>query len=308
LLTQFKGLPQVGNSSQFTPSSSFTIQQNSFENSGLPDGDKVEEMSEYSQGSTAVGCSQIEFDLPTFVINSQEDKVIDDRNQRGAKLNNCKLSELIDYPFSDECNEIENVFGGTQNLGFIASSCNEFVYASGSANAPSPLGIRQLTMPSINYSTPFNLWESPSREVSTPDASVKNIAEGFISTSFVTKKRQRELLAFKASAKDEENLEEKFRDSTISEERTDNANFLDKFKQGNTACNVPVKVDYDSANPMNLGSVPATNSRLSPLPPEPAGFNYDRGATIDIPLDLSKFMMESQLKMTSYSVLAIVHR
>ncbi|KAI4371071.1 hypothetical protein MLD38_019345 [Melastoma candidum] len=31
-------------------------------------------------------------------------------------------------------------------------------------------------------------------------------------------------------------------------------------------------------------NVPATNSRLSPLPPEPADF-YDRGATIDIPLD-----------------------
>ncbi|KAJ9690342.1 hypothetical protein PVL29_012808 [Vitis rotundifolia] len=36
----------------------------------------------------------------------------------------------------------------------------------------------------------------------------------------------------------------------------------------------------------NPGSVPpASNSRLSPLPPEPAGFNYDGGATIDIPLD-----------------------
>lgn len=33
------------------------------------------------------------------------------------------------------------------------------------------------------------------------------------------------------------------------------------------------------------GSVPpATNSRLSPLPPEPADF-YDRNASIDIPLD-----------------------
>lgn len=30
---------------------------------------------------------------------------------------------------------------------------------------------------------------------------------------------------------------------------------------------------------------PASNSRLSPLPPEPVGFGYDRDATIDIPLD-----------------------
>ncbi|GAB4859551.1 Secretory carrier-associated membrane protein 2, partial [Ancistrocladus abbreviatus] len=38
---------------------------------------------------------------------------------------------------------------------------------------------------------------------------------------------------------------------------------------------------------LNPGSVPpASNSRLSPLPPEPA--DYDRGATIDIPLDNSK--------------------
>ncbi|KAK9285124.1 hypothetical protein L1049_024309 [Liquidambar formosana] len=39
----------------------------------------------------------------------------------------------------------------------------------------------------------------------------------------------------------------------------------------------------------NPGSVPpAASSRLSPLPPEPAGFNYDRGATVDIPLDSGK--------------------
>jgi hypothetical protein len=31
----------------------------------------------------------------------------------------------------------------------------------------------------------------------------------------------------------------------------------------------------------------ATNSRLSPLPPEPAGFNYGHDATIDIPIDTS---------------------
>ncbi|XP_057962046.1 secretory carrier-associated membrane protein 5 isoform X2 [Malania oleifera] len=36
----------------------------------------------------------------------------------------------------------------------------------------------------------------------------------------------------------------------------------------------------------NPGSVPsAANSRLAPLPHEPADFAYDRGATIDIPLD-----------------------
>ncbi|CAA7409206.1 unnamed protein product [Spirodela intermedia] len=39
----------------------------------------------------------------------------------------------------------------------------------------------------------------------------------------------------------------------------------------------------------NLGSVPpASNSRLSPLPPEPVDFYNDRGATVDIPLDNAK--------------------
>ncbi|KAF5745986.1 secretory carrier-associated membrane protein 1 [Tripterygium wilfordii] len=41
----------------------------------------------------------------------------------------------------------------------------------------------------------------------------------------------------------------------------------------------------EEVNPFaNPGSVPPANSRLSPLPPEP----YDRGATIDIPLDSGK--------------------
>ncbi|KAA8519852.1 hypothetical protein F0562_014058 [Nyssa sinensis] len=45
--------------------------------------------------------------------------------------------------------------------------------------------------------------------------------------------------------------------------------------------------EEEEVNPFaNPGSIPsATNSRLSPLPPEPVDFNYDRGAPIDIPLD-----------------------
>ncbi|KAL8506638.1 hypothetical protein ACS0TY_017507 [Phlomoides rotata] len=42
--------------------------------------------------------------------------------------------------------------------------------------------------------------------------------------------------------------------------------------------------DDEEVNPFaNTGSVPAANSRLSPLPPEPV--DYERGATVDIPLD-----------------------
>ncbi|KAF3451543.1 hypothetical protein FNV43_RR07638 [Rhamnella rubrinervis] len=45
--------------------------------------------------------------------------------------------------------------------------------------------------------------------------------------------------------------------------------------------------EEEEVNPFsNPGSVaPATNSRLSPLPPEPAGFNYGFGTTVDIPID-----------------------
>ncbi|KAF6173594.1 hypothetical protein GIB67_022953 [Kingdonia uniflora] len=70
--------------------------------SGLPDGDEVEEMSEYSQGSTAVGCSQTEFDLPTFVVNSQEDKVIDDRNQRVGQSSSSSSCSKYYYTSHEE--------------------------------------------------------------------------------------------------------------------------------------------------------------------------------------------------------------
>ncbi|KAF5205098.1 Secretory carrier-associated membrane protein, partial [Thalictrum thalictroides] len=53
----------------------------------------------------------------------------------------------------------------------------------------------------------------------------------------------------------------------------------------------------------NPGSVPpATNSRLSPLPHEPAGFNYDRGATIDIPLDSAKDLKKKEKELQAKEV------
>ncbi|XP_011100350.1 secretory carrier-associated membrane protein 1-like [Sesamum indicum] len=54
---------------------------------------------------------------------------------------------------------------------------------------------------------------------------------------------------------------------------------------------------YDEdINPFaNPGSVPSANSKLSPLPPEPA--DYDRGATVDIPLDNSKDLMRREKEL-----------
>ncbi|KAI4378304.1 hypothetical protein MLD38_015799 [Melastoma candidum] len=43
----------------------------------------------------------------------------------------------------------------------------------------------------------------------------------------------------------------------------------------------------------NPGSVPPGNSRLSPLPPEP----YDRGATIDIPIDNAKDLLAKEKEL-----------
>uniref|UniRef100_A0A0C9RQY3 Secretory carrier-associated membrane protein n=1 Tax=Wollemia nobilis TaxID=56998 RepID=A0A0C9RQY3_9CONI len=45
-------------------------------------------------------------------------------------------------------------------------------------------------------------------------------------------------------------------------------------------------------------SVPsAGNSRLSPLPPEPADFNYDHGATVDIPLGTTKDLKKKEREL-----------
>lgn len=56
--------------------------------------------------------------------------------------------------------------------------------------AYSPLGIRQLTMPSYNHS----LWDTSSKEGS-PDIFLRNAAKSFLHTPSILKKRQRELLS-----------------------------------------------------------------------------------------------------------------
>uniref|UniRef100_A0A1D1YIG5 Myb-related protein 3R-1 n=1 Tax=Anthurium amnicola TaxID=1678845 RepID=A0A1D1YIG5_9ARAE len=58
--------------------------------------------------------------------------------------------------------------------------------------AYSPLGIRQLMMSSMNCSTPYKLWDSPSSDDS-PAAVLKNAAKSFLCTPSIMKKRQLEL-------------------------------------------------------------------------------------------------------------------
>jgi len=57
--------------------------------------------------------------------------------------------------------------------------------------------------------------------------------------------------------------------------------------------------DEEEVNPFyNPGSVPAaTNSRLSPLKPEPVDYNYGFGATVDIPLDSSMDLKKKEKEL-----------
>ena len=57
--------------------------------------------------------------------------------------------------------------------------------------------------------------------------------------------------------------------------------------------------DEEEVNPFyNPGSVPAaTNSRLSPLKPEPVDYNYGFGATVDIPLDSSTDLKKKEKEL-----------
>ncbi|XP_042488182.1 transcription factor MYB3R-1-like isoform X2 [Macadamia integrifolia] len=84
LLTKFQGLPHVPNPNQCTPSSSLRTQQSSGDNSVPKDVAEAEEISECSQGSTAVGCSKSEHDVAHAVsVQTQEEfQVTEEASQR----------------------------------------------------------------------------------------------------------------------------------------------------------------------------------------------------------------------------------
>lgn len=73
-------------------------------------------------------------------------------------------------------------------------SCDLIQSSSDMQQEYSPLGIRQLMIPSINCMTPFRLWDSPSRDGS-PDAVLKSAAKTFTGTPSILKKRNRDLLS-----------------------------------------------------------------------------------------------------------------
>ncbi|KAA8521795.1 hypothetical protein F0562_012468 [Nyssa sinensis] len=72
LLVQFQGLPHVSHPNQFLPPSSSRVQQSSGDDS-VPKGTEAEEISECSQGSTVVGCSQSTSDMANAVVCTREE-------------------------------------------------------------------------------------------------------------------------------------------------------------------------------------------------------------------------------------------
>ncbi|KAK9268679.1 hypothetical protein L1049_000439 [Liquidambar formosana] len=94
LLGQFQGLPYVGNPN---PSSSLRMQQSSGNNTGEVDGIETEEISEYSQGSNAVNCSQSEPDIENLAANVMGNfRMIEESSQRKAHNSDISCSESLE--------------------------------------------------------------------------------------------------------------------------------------------------------------------------------------------------------------------
>ncbi|XP_016487270.1 secretory carrier-associated membrane protein 1-like isoform X1 [Nicotiana tabacum] len=82
-----------------------------------------------------------------------------------------------------------------------------------------------------------------------------------------------------------------YNDNPFDEEQEMNP-FSDQGARGKSQSNYDGGPFY-MMNPVSVA--PATNSRLSPLPHEPA--DYDRGATVDIPLDNSKDLKNKEKEL-----------
>ncbi|CAN0852820.1 Secretory carrier-associated membrane protein 3 [Linum grandiflorum] len=68
----------------------------------------------------------------------------------------------------------------------------------------------------------------------------------------------------------------------------------------------PNPFDEEEVNPFS--KAPASKSRLSSLPPEPAGFGYNHGATVDIPIDSSTVLLGLLLLVMIELLLSVVFR
>ncbi|XP_052209546.1 transcription factor MYB3R-1-like [Diospyros lotus] len=85
LLAQFQGLPHVVHPSQPMPSSSSTMQQSSGDDSVPKDGIEAEEISECSQGSMIISCSESKTDMPDAVANAREECRMTEESSQGKE-------------------------------------------------------------------------------------------------------------------------------------------------------------------------------------------------------------------------------
>ncbi|KAF8388975.1 hypothetical protein HHK36_025659 [Tetracentron sinense] len=111
LLAQFQGLPHVGNPNHFVPSSSLRMQQSSGDNSDPKDGTEAEEISECSQGSTALGCSQSECDMANAIVHARDKvKAIEESGQiKGQSSSSSSCSKIY-------CTSLEEVAGAIPEI------------------------------------------------------------------------------------------------------------------------------------------------------------------------------------------------
>ncbi|CAK9166111.1 unnamed protein product [Ilex paraguariensis] len=101
LLEQFQGLPLVSHLNQSMPSSS-RVQQSSGDDSVPKDRTEAEEISECSQGSTVVGCSQSTSDMTNAVIHTREECRLIDEYSHGKDPSSSPASCSENYtPFQE---------------------------------------------------------------------------------------------------------------------------------------------------------------------------------------------------------------
>ncbi|KAJ4957748.1 hypothetical protein NE237_024859 [Protea cynaroides] len=159
LVAKFQGLPHLRNPNQCLPSSSLSTQQSSGDISVPKNVAEAEEVSECSQGSTAISCPQFEHDMAHAVSGQiQEYGGTEDVSQsmgQDSSMSTCSkhnytLEEVPEMPHEleisvnpsvqnifpgdgelihvSECNELREMSTGSQESELITSSCDGFLY------------------------------------------------------------------------------------------------------------------------------------------------------------------------------------
>ncbi|XP_010249700.1 PREDICTED: myb-related protein 3R-1-like isoform X2 [Nelumbo nucifera] len=143
LLAQFQGLPPVRNPTQCMPSSSMGVQQSNGDKNGPIDRAEAGQISECSQGSIAVGCSQSECDMVsnTVSVNAQENlKPLEESSQREGQSSNSSCSE----PYYVSLEEVQEIHDGV-NISASSSERNGLQEVGNSDNKNCKFGSHELS-------------------------------------------------------------------------------------------------------------------------------------------------------------------